>query len=52
MDDDRDREEWANWSARTYAKAFQPRSVLRTGFLVSLAVAALLIALIAFAAKG
>ena len=49
MDDDpkaRSREEWATWSAHNYAKAYQPRSVLRAGFAVSLAVAAIVIALI------
>jgi len=49
VDRERDREEWANWSAHDYAKAFQPRSVLRAGFLGSLVVAALVIALIWYA---
>ena len=49
MGDDRDREEWATWSAHNYAKAFQPRSVLRIGFVASLLLAALVIALIWFA---
>jgi hypothetical protein len=51
VDEERDREEWANWSAHNYAKAYQPRSVLRTGFAVSLVVAALVIALIWFAGR-
>jgi hypothetical protein len=50
VDEDRDREEWSTWSAHNYAKAFQPRSVLRAGFVASLAVAAIVIALIWFAA--
>jgi len=50
-DDDRDRTEWATWSSHNYAKAFQPRSVLRAGFLGSVAVAALVIALIWFARR-
>jgi hypothetical protein len=45
----RDRREWATWSAHTYAKAYQPRSVLRVGLFASVVVAALVIALILLA---
>ncbi|MGN6797798.1 MAG: hypothetical protein ACTHKS_06580 [Gaiellaceae bacterium] len=52
MDDDpdaRSRRGWAIWSAHNYAKAYQPRSVLRAGFVGSLIVAAIVVALIWFA---
>jgi membrane carboxypeptidase/penicillin-binding protein len=48
VDDDptaRSRREWATWSAHNYAKTHQPRSVLRLGLAVSLAVVAIVIAL-------
>ena len=48
MDDDpkaRSRREWAAWSARNYAKAYQPRSVLWAGLAGSLVVAAIVIGL-------
>jgi hypothetical protein len=53
VDDDpkaRSRREWATWAARSYAKAYQPRSVLWAGFAGSLLVVAILIALFWFAA--
>jgi hypothetical protein len=53
VDDDpeaRSRREWALWSAHDYAKAYQPRSVLRTGLAASLLVAALVLALVWYAA--
>jgi hypothetical protein len=46
LNKERDRKEWATWSAHNYAKAYQPRWVLWAGFVVSLAVAAIVIALI------
>jgi hypothetical protein len=52
MDDDpdaRNRREWALWSSHNYTKAYQPRSVLRIGFIASLFLAALVIALIWYA---
>jgi hypothetical protein len=54
MDEDpkaRSRREWASWSAHNYAKAYQPRSVLWAGFVGSLVVVAVLIALVWFAAR-
>ena len=54
MDDDpkaRDRREWATWSAHNYAKAYQPRSVLRAGLVASVVLAAIVIALIWLAGR-
>ena len=51
MSEERDREEWATWSAHNYAKPYQPRSVLWMGFAASLVLAALVVALIWFAGR-
>ena len=47
----RSREEWATWSEHNYAKAYQPRSVLRLGLATSLVLAAVVIALFWIASR-
>ena len=44
--------EWANWAAHGYRKLYQPRSVLRFGFIFTVVFAALLLAVFWFAADG
>jgi hypothetical protein len=44
--------EWTEWAARGYSKPYQPRSVLRFGFVLAVLLAALLLTVFWLAAHG
>ena len=44
--------EWANWAAHGYRKRYQPRSVLRVGFVFTILLCTLLLTVFWFAFHG
>jgi len=44
--------EWADWAAHGYSKPYQPRSVLRFGFVFTVLLAAFLLTVFWLAAHG